>query len=126
MAVILILEDEQLLRWSLVRRLEGLGHTVLQAETIGEASEHLRNALPDLVLLDLSLPDGHGLDFLERNRGRLQGSTVLVMTAVGDSADAARAAGLGALEFLTKPVAHEALVRVVAFHLERRPAHADG
>jgi DNA-binding NtrC family response regulator len=121
MAVILIVEDEQLVRWSLVKRLEGIGHDVLQAESIAEASAHLERAAPDLVILDLSLPDGNGLDLMERSRELLHGSPVLVMTAVGDAADAARAAWLGALEFLTKPVAHEAMVRMVTQHLDRHP-----
>jgi DNA-binding NtrC family response regulator len=119
MAVILIVEDERLLLWSLVKRLESLGHTVRQAASLSEASTELRRDRPDLVILDLSLPDGHGLDLLERNPDLPFGTPVLVITAVGESGDQTRANRLGVAEFLTKPVSHDALARLVAQHLER-------
>jgi DNA-binding NtrC family response regulator len=117
-AVILIVEDEQLLLWSIKRRLEGLRHDVLEAASLAEAAAHVGRVRPDLVILDLSLPDGYGLDFLEQHREHLQAAPVLVVTAVGDAADAARAAELGAVEFLTKPVAHDELARLVSRYLE--------
>ena len=113
MALILLVEDERLLRWSLVQRLVKAGHTVHDAETLATASEHLQRHRPDIMLLDLSLPDGNGLDFYEANRERLEDTVVLVMTAVGQVEDAVRAMKLGALDFLTKPVDHEDLLQLV-------------
>ena len=72
MALILVVEDEALLRWSLVRRLEGVGHRVLQAGSAAEARAALADGAPDLLILDLSLPDGDGLDFLEACRARTE------------------------------------------------------
>jgi DNA-binding NtrC family response regulator len=72
------------------------------------------------MLLDLSLPDGNGLDFFEANQERLEETVVLVMTAVGQVDDAVRAMKLGALDFLTKPVDHEALVQLVDRSLDYR------
>lgn len=114
MALILLVEDEKLLRWSLVQRLVKAGHTVHDAETLAAASDHLQRHRPDIMLLDLSLPDGNGLDFYEANRDRLEDTVVLVMTAVGQVEDAVRAMKLGALDFLTKPVDHEDLLELVA------------
>lgn len=119
MAVILIVEDERLLLWSLVRRLESLGHTVLQAASLAAASAELGRSRPDLVILDLSLPDGHGLDLVEHCVDLPAGTPVLVITAVGESGDETRASRLGVAEFLTKPVSHDTLARLVAQHLER-------
>lgn len=120
MALILLVEDERLLRWSLTQRLEKNGHRVHQAESLVAATEHLRHHQPDLVLLDLRLPDGHGLDFFQANRERLDGTAVLIMTAAGEVEDAVRAMKLGARDFLSKPVDHETLIALVNRSLEHR------
>ena len=125
MALILLVEDESLLRWSLRQRLERNGHTVHTAETLAEADSHVSQHIPDMMLLDLSLPDGHGLDFFEANRARLEESVVLVMTAVGEVDDAVRAMKLGALDFLSKPVDHKALIDLVNRSLEVRDNRRD-
>ena len=113
MAVILLVEDEKLLRWALQKQLERAGHLVHPAADLRTAAEHLGGHVPDLVLLDLNLPDGHGLDFYESNRERLSESVVIVMTAVGQVGDAVRAMKLGALDFLSKPVDQAELVALV-------------
>jgi DNA-binding NarL/FixJ family response regulator len=100
MAMILLVEDEKLLRWSLRQRLEKAGHTVVDAENLEIATDHLRQQRPAIMLLDLSLPDGNGLDFYEANLDRLEDTVVLVMTAVGQVEDAVRAMKLGALDLL--------------------------
>ena len=125
MALILLIEDERLLRWSLQQRLEKEGHTVHTAECLAEADVHVSQHFPDMVLLDLSLPDGHGLDFYEKNLERLEESVVLVMTAVGEVEDAVRAMKLGALDFLSKPIDHKALIDLVNRSLEVRATRRD-
>jgi DNA-binding NtrC family response regulator len=113
MARILIIEDEHLLRWSLVQRLEKVGHSVDTAASLAQAVRRIEQGAPDVVLLDLALPDGHGLDFYEAHRTELGAAVVVVMTAVGKAEDEARASRLGVSEFLTKPVAHQTLVELV-------------
>ncbi|GMU64087.1 MAG: sigma-54-dependent Fis family transcriptional regulator [Acidobacteriota bacterium] len=113
MALILLVEDEKLLRWALEQQLTRAGHAVVAAPDLATASIHLAAAQPDVVLLDLGLPDGHGLDFYEANRERLEGSVVIVMTALGAVHEAVRAMKLGALDFLTKPVDQAELVALV-------------
>jgi len=113
MALILLVEDEKLLRWALEQQLERAGHTVHAAPDLATARQHLDSHQPDLVLLDLGLPDGHGLDFYEANHDRLEGSVVIVMTALGQVEEAVRAMKLGALDFLTKPVDQADLVALV-------------
>ncbi len=120
MAVILIVEDEKLLRWSLEKRLTGIGHKVDAAADLAQAADLLARRQPDVVLLDLSLPDGFGLDFFESHRGKLEGAAVIVMTAVGQVEDAVRAMKLGALDFLTKPVDHDELLRLVDRSISKR------
>ncbi|MCP4201287.1 MAG: sigma-54-dependent Fis family transcriptional regulator, partial [bacterium] len=104
MALILLVEDEKLLRWALSEQLKRAGHGVHDAANLVEAASHLEQHQPDVMLLDLSLPDGHGLDFYESHRSRLKDTPTIVMTAVGEVEDAVRAMKLGVLDFLSKPV----------------------
>jgi DNA-binding NtrC family response regulator len=113
MGLVLLIEDERLLRWALEQQLKRAGHAVHVAPDLETAGEHLAQRQPDVVLLDIGLPDGHGLDFFEANRERLDGSMVIVMTALGQVEEAVRAMKLGALDFLSKPVDQEELVRLV-------------
>lgn len=120
MALILLLEDEKLLRWALSEQLKRAGHTVHGAENLAEARKHVRAHQPDVALLDLSLPDGFGLDFYEQNQKHLEDSVVIVMTAVGQVEDAVRAMKLGALDFLNKPVDQHELTLLIEKSLQVR------
>jgi DNA-binding NtrC family response regulator len=127
-AVVLLVEDEKLLRWALEQQLKRAGHRVLVAPDLATATGHLAEHQPDVVLLDLGLPDGHGLDFYEQSHDRLEGSVVIVMTALGQVGEAVRAMKLGALDFLTKPVDQAELVtqihRSIAVRGEQLEAQA--
>ncbi len=120
MALILIVEDEKLLRWALNEQLTRAGHAVHVTADLAEARDHIGKLQPDVILLDLSLPDGHGLDFYQQHRRQLEDSVVIVMTAVGQVEDAVRAMKLGAFDFLNKPVDQAELVRLVERSLSQR------
>lgn len=128
MPLLLLVEDERLLRWALRKRLEGAGYTVVEAPTLGEAEQQLRRCRPDVVLLDVHLPDGSGIDFLAGQHDKLADSSVFVMTAEGHVDDAVRAMKLGASDFLTKPVDQEELLRTIqrATILRREKLEAEG
>ena len=113
MATLLLIEDEQLLRWALRTRLVRAGHMVQEAATLREAEVQLRERCPQVVLLDVNLPDGNGIDFLAAQKERLTDSVVLVFTADGSIEDAVRAMKLGAADFLAKPIDQEELIRTV-------------
>ena len=120
MALILIVEDEKLIRWGMRKQLEHYGHVVLEAPTMAEAAVHVRDHRPDIALLDLRLPDGNGLDFLQEQQAALAETAVIVVTASGQVEMAVRAMKLGAFDFLPKPLKEEDLVRVVGAALERQ------
>jgi DNA-binding NtrC family response regulator len=113
MSHLLLVEDEQLLRWALRTRLVRAGHVVDEASTLAEAGVRLQQHRPQIVLLDMNLPDGNGIDFLVAQREKLADSVVLVVTADGSIEDAVRAMKAGAADFLSKPVDHEELLRMI-------------
>jgi len=126
-ALILLVEDENLLRWALGEQLKRAGHKVHDAADLAAGSQHLKEHQPDVLLLDLALPDGHGLDFYEKHLDQLEDTVTIVMTAVGQVDDAVRAMKLGALDFLNKPVDQQELIRLIDKSLtirsEQREVH---
>ncbi len=125
MPLVLLVEDEGLLAWALKKQLELQGYAVLEAPTLAVAESHLARQRPDVVLLDINLPDGNGLEFLAQRREMLSESTIIVMTAVGEVQDAVRAMKLGAADFLTKPVEPPDLVRAMEKALDAQRDRLD-
>ena len=120
MASLLLVEDEQLLRWALRGRLVRAGHSVQEAGTLAEAEVRLREMLPQVVVLDVNLPDGNGIDFFAAQRERFADSSVIIVTASGSIEDAVRSMKAGAADFLAKPVDHEELLRLIDKATQRR------
>ncbi len=125
MALLLLVEDEKLLRWALTEHLKRAGYSVVGAANLAEADEHLATNQPDVLLLDLSLPDGFGLDFYSSHKAQLEDTAVIVMTAVGQVEDAVRAMKLGAFDFLTTPVNQEELVKLIERSVAMRGAQKE-
>ncbi len=105
-AHILLVEDEVLFARAAKKRLELAGYRCLTAATLLEAKRLVAISRPDLVLLDLRLPDGNGMDFLAMfgaaaAEDRL---AIIVLTAYGEIADAVLAMKSGALDYLRKPI----------------------
>jgi two-component system repressor protein LuxO len=83
--------------------LEDAEYELATVETLGQAHASLRSFRPDIVLLDIELPDGNGMDFLADIRDLEAAPRVIVMTAHGSSDMAVEAIRQGAFDFLTKP-----------------------
>jgi DNA-binding NtrC family response regulator len=110
---VLIIDDEKNIRTTLARGLDLEGFVVEGAET-GQAGLALTESFqPDLILLDLKLPDMTGLDVLEQVRARAEPPAVVMMSGHGTLDAAVRATRLGALDFLEKPVEMERLLLTV-------------
>jgi two-component system response regulator HydG len=99
--VLLVDDDADLVR-ALGDYFDRIGYEVGRAGTAEEGLEAFDRVRPDVVILDLHLPDAKGLDVLEQLRSR--GGAVIVLTGQGDIETAVRAMQLGAENFLTKPV----------------------
>lgn len=115
--VILVVDDEKLIRWSLREKLTAEGYAVLEAETGPEALEVVTRETVSLVLLDLSLPGLNGLDVLERVKKDRPSCPVILMTAFDSPGSTERAAALGAAHFVTKPFDFDRMVRLVGEEL---------
>jgi len=122
-ARILIADDEPAIRRAVQTNLARHGFQIDTAETGREALEHAASFRPDLVLLDLGLPDIDGLEVIRALRER--GSTPIVVLSVrGQERDKVAALDLGADDYLTKPFGVNELlarVRVALRHVARPP-----
>ena len=107
---ILLVEDETIFAKAVKKHLERAKYKIDLAGDLAEAREHYKNNPPDLVLLDMRLPDGSGLDLLSEIKSSVNNTSVLVMSAYGELEDAVSAMKLGASDYLKKPIDLEELI----------------
>lgn len=123
MSRILVVDDEPAIGWSLREFLTDAGHDVRLASSGREALDQWTQLAPEIVILDVRLPDIDGLTLLEQFREDSAATPVIVMTAFGDLTTAVRAVELGAFDYMTKPFDLDHAAAVVARALEcRSPA----
>lgn len=118
MSLILVVEDEPRLLTSIVRTLQESGYATLQAETLSEATRNFSEKV-DLVLLDLMLPDGSGIDWMTRLRDKDDATPVLVLTARDAVEDRVVGLDAGADDYLVKPFAWDELLARIRVILRR-------
>jgi len=122
-ARVLVVEDNADLAYGLRNNLEIEGYEVDVAANGREGLERLRAGAPDLVILDLMLPELDGLRVLRAARGEGHAMPILVLTARGEEADKVRGLKLGADDYVTKPFGLlELLARVEALLRRHGPA----
>ncbi len=113
-AKVLVIDDERMIRWSIEQILRAAGYEVSVAETATEAMVLFRQILPEVVLLDVRLPDGDGITVLRRMKEESGKDTaVIVMTAFGEVRSAMEAMRLGACNYLKKPFDFDELEAIV-------------
>lgn len=120
MACILFVDDDPYTLETLTKATELFGHQALLAGSGEEALRLLANAQPDLIFIDLMLPDMHGLQVLEQLKRRSNGGElpVYVLSAAADRNLSEQAMVLGAQAYLTKPLRLATLLEVIQKHLE--------
>ena len=121
MAHILIVEDEKAINDLIAMNLKLVGHECSQVYDGRAAAEFVRSTRPDLVLLDVMLPQIDGFSLLERNA--FQGLPVIIVTAKENTADKVKGLKLGADDYIAKPFeAVELLARVEAVLRRTKPS----
>jgi len=115
---ILVIDDDRLIRWTLREKFESWGYGVSEAETGADGVRAAAAETPDLVLLDVKLPDGKGTDILEELRRSWPDLPVIMITAFGVIEDVVTAMRRGAYDFVTKPFDDPKLQSTVAHALE--------
>jgi DNA-binding response OmpR family regulator len=108
MPLVLIVEDDQLLSLGNCRALEPEGYEVLTAYTLAQAREQLSCSDPDVILLDVKLPDGSGFDFCREIR-ETTGAYIIFLTSVTEPSGELEGLRAGGNDYLRKPYGIEFL-----------------
>jgi two-component system KDP operon response regulator KdpE len=112
--VALLVEDERQIRRFVRTALESEGWQIVEADTVKQGLADAATRKPDVVILDLGLPDGDGIDFIRDFRG-WSPQPIIVLSARADEVDKIEALDAGADDYLTKPFGvGELLARVRA------------
>jgi DNA-binding response OmpR family regulator len=116
---ILLIEDDETLRFGLTDKLTLEGYQILTAATGEEGLKLLENGPPDLAILDIGLPGMNGLEVLSRFRERPDPFPVILLTARASEGDKVLGLELGADDYVTKPFGVRELIARVRAHLRR-------
>jgi DNA-binding response OmpR family regulator len=120
MARLLVVEDDETIGEALKSGLRLLDHEVVWESTAQGAIRQVSTADVDLVLLDLGLPDGDGVEVCRRIRAIQPGCVLVILTARQDEMDVIVGLEAGADDYLTKPFGFAALLARIHAHLRRR------
>jgi two-component system response regulator AtoC len=115
---ILIVDDEKLVRWSLCEKCKEAGHVPLEAENGAEALRIVHSESPEVILLDLHLPDLSGLEVLDQLKTSGANSVVIMMTADPQIKEIKTALKMGAYDFIGKPINFDELCVTIENALE--------
>ncbi|MFH1998054.1 MAG: sigma-54 dependent transcriptional regulator, partial [Planctomycetota bacterium] len=113
MSFIFIIDDDKALCRSLEIQLKGLGHRVEWANRGDDAVVALTKAIPELILLDLGLPDRHGLEVLSLLKAQKHNAAVVIITGQQDMKAAIEAMRIGAFDYIRKPFDIDDIVLVL-------------
>ncbi len=116
---ILVVDDEDNLRTMLAAALKFEGYQVVQAANGREGLRSVKEQRPDLIVLDVMMPELDGFGMLKRLRDAGDRTPVIFLTARAESADAVEGLGLGADDYLAKPFSLEELVARVEAVMRR-------
>src|SRR5438045_8277014 len=117
---VLIIDDERPVLMTLEALLNRHGYRVDTAGTASQGVKLLKSNLPSLVLLDLQLPDAHGLEMLDRIKTELPDVQVIILTAHDSLHNAIESIKRGAFHFISKPYAPDELLSLVENALEKQ------
>ncbi|MDA3959804.1 MAG: sigma-54 dependent transcriptional regulator [Planctomycetota bacterium] len=117
---VLVVDDSRLLRETCAGFLTGRGHSCIRAASASEAMRTIDSEAIDVVLLDIGLPDGNGLDLLAEIKASDETIQVIIMTATATIENAVAAMRHGAADFVTKPIDFDLLDKSLRIALRTR------
>ena len=117
---VLLVDDDPLIRFNLGTFLQAHGFAITEAGSCSEARSQLQNSWPDAAVIDVSLPDGDGLELLKALHDGDPELPAVILTGQGSIELAVRAMSQGARNFLTKPVQLAVLETVLQRELQNR------
>jgi DNA-binding NtrC family response regulator len=119
MNTVLIIDDEEKLRTLLGRIISLEGFTVLQAGTLKAGSKIMQKEQVDVLLCDVKLPDGNGVDFAENVKNQFPFIEIILLTAYGNIADGVKAIKNGAFDYITKGDDNEKIIPLLNKAIEK-------
>jgi two-component system, NtrC family, response regulator AtoC len=117
---ILVADDDASIRSLLKQLLSDEGYNVVEATTGSEVVEKVKDVNPDLVIMDVRMPELDGIEALSKLKVSSPKTSVLIMTAFGSSNNAIRAMELGAFDYITKPFELDKISHTVKRVIEYR------
>ena len=120
--IILVIEDEPDINKTISYNLLTEGFEPISAYNLSEADNWIQSNSPDLILLDLMLPDGSGLDFCKRikSKDKFNNIPIIILTAKDDEVDKVVGFELGADDYVTKPFSVRELILRIKAILKRK------
>ncbi len=114
MAKILVVDDAEFLRVRISKMLSGEGHDILEAENGLKAIETYKASKPDLVLMDITMPEMDGLAALKEIKSFDPGARVVMLTALGQESVVLQAIKSGSRDFVVKPFEKERVLSAIS------------
>ncbi len=114
MAKILIVDDAEFLRVRISKMLSGDGHEIVEAENGARAVEQYKIIHPDLVLMDITMPEMDGLSALKAIRSYDPKARIIMLTALGQESVVLEAIKSGARDFIVKPFERERVINAIS------------
>ncbi|PTW44322.1 two-component system nitrogen regulation response regulator GlnG [Sphingomonas faeni] len=119
MSTVLVVDDDAAIRTVVAQALRRAGHDVTVADSLAQLERALAVSLPDVLITDVILPDGDGIDHVRSVAARFPLLPIIVLSAQNTLTTAVRAAEVGAYEYLPKPFDLDVLTRAVTGALAR-------
>ncbi len=116
---ILLIDDEEKLRGLLARIITLEGFAVTETATLTAATKLLEKELIDVILCDVKLPDGNGVDFIKEVKPKYSDTEIILLTAYGNIADGVQAMKSGAFDYITKGDDNEKIIPLLNRAMEK-------